>query len=206
MYPFFYLAYRGKNINEIMDFKRRVWSLSAREYHQFYNELDSISRDRETDLNKGSLKKILDSMDPSAHTLLDVGCGHGYFLRQVRRRYPAVTLVGTDIKTDTAGGSDYMYVRSNIEKLPFPDKSFDVVTCNHTIEHLLDIQACVGELIRVARRQVIVATPRQRYHYFTLDEHLNFFPDRELLVRAIPLLRFSCEEIRGDWLYVGRCD
>ena len=32
MYPFFYLAYRGRNIREVMEFKSRVYSFTPAEY------------------------------------------------------------------------------------------------------------------------------------------------------------------------------
>src|SRR5690554_791568 len=51
MLPLFWLAYRGRNIRETMDFKKRVLDFTPAEYQRFYMELDSISRNRLTDLN-----------------------------------------------------------------------------------------------------------------------------------------------------------
>lgn len=59
--------------------------------------------------------------------------------------------------------------------MPFADKSFDVVTCSHVVEHLPKLEQCMEELVRIARKQVFIVTPCQRYYYFTLDEHVNFF-------------------------------
>src|ERR1035438_1247785 len=75
MYPFFYLAYRGKSIAQIMDFKSLVYDWSESEYDAFYCALDSISRHRLTDLNDESVEAILGGIAPEADTLLDVGCG-----------------------------------------------------------------------------------------------------------------------------------
>jgi len=206
MYPFFYFAYRGKNIRDVMDFKSRVYSFTPEDYDRFYNNLDTISRNRITDLNKPSLQFILDKIDPNAQSLIDVGSGNGFLLRQIHERHPKLSLTGFDIKDKDETGGIYSYVKGNIEKMPFPDKSFDVVTCSHTVEHLIKLEQCISELVRIARRQVFIVTPKQHYYYYTLDEHVNFFPFKEKLTSAIPLKNYSCEKMNGDWVYLGKVD
>lgn len=205
MYPFFYFAYRGKNIREVMDFKSRVHSFTPADYDRFYNNLDTISRNRVTDLNKPSLRFILDKIDPSAKTLIDVGSGNGFLLRQIHERHPGLQLTGFDIK-DKDDSTVYNYVKGNIEEMPFPDKSFDVVTCSHTVEHLVKLEQCMKELVRIARKQVFIVTPCQRYFYYTLDEHVNFFTFKEELTSKIPMKNFSCEKMNGDWVFLGKVE
>jgi len=205
MYPFFWIAYRGKNLPEVMDFKSRVHSFTPEDYDRFYNNLDTISRNRITDLNKPSLRFILDNIDPSARTLIDVGSGNGFLLRTIHKRHPNLELTGFDIK-DKDDSTAYSYVKGNIERMPFADKSFDIVTCSHTVEHLIRLERCMAELVRIARKQVLIVTPCQRYYYHTLDEHVNFFPFREALTATIPLKNFSCEKVKGDWVYLGKID
>ncbi len=48
-----------------------------------------------------------------------------------------------------------------IEELPFEDASFDLVLCCEVLEHLLDPERGLAEVARVARRAVIVSTPRE---------------------------------------------
>ena len=116
MYPFFYFAYRGRNIREVMDYKTRVLSFTPADYDHFYNNLNTISRNRITDLNKPSLKFILDQIDPTAQTLVDVGCGNGYLLKQLKERHPKLKLTGFDIKNTDENAVVYDYVKSIIEK------------------------------------------------------------------------------------------
>jgi ubiquinone/menaquinone biosynthesis C-methylase UbiE len=202
MYPFFLFAYRGKNIREVMDFKSRVHSFTADDYARFYNSLDTISRNRATDLNTPSLAFILDNIDPAATTLIDVGSGNGFLLRQVHQRHPHLRLTGFDIKAHD-DSTTYAYVRGNVDRMPFPDKSFDVVTCSHTVEHLVKLEQCLTELVRIARKQVFIVTPCQRYYYYTLDEHVNFFTFKEELTAVIPMRKFTCTKMNGDWVYLG---
>jgi|SRR6266850_5278622 ubiquinone/menaquinone biosynthesis C-methylase UbiE len=206
MYPFFWIAYRGRNIREVMEFKSRVYSFTPEDYRRFYNSLNTISRNRATDLNKPSREFILNNIDPAAQTLIDVGCGNGFLLQQLHERYPKLQLTGLDIKDNDENGTIYSYVKANIEKMPFPDKSFDVVTCSHTVEHLIRLEQCMSELVRIARRQLFIVTPCQRYYYYTLDEHVNVFPFKEKLTSVIPLKKYSCEKLNGDWVYCGKVE
>jgi SAM-dependent methyltransferase len=144
---------------------------------------------------------ILSRLDRSAQSVLDVGCGGGFLLNQVRQHLPHVSLVGLDV-TNLPGNQDFVkFVNGLAAAIPFQDKSFDIVVCTHTLEHLFSPGRCIAELIRVARQQIIIVTPRQRYYYYTLDEHVNFFPHRAALVLATPLLEYWCENVDGDWLY-----
>ena len=49
----------------------------------------------------------------------------------------------------------------SVERLPFADGAFDVVTCFQVLEHLPyeRFAGCVGELARVARRAVVISLP-----------------------------------------------
>lgn len=203
MYPFFWFWFKGKKVRLYMDFKERAWKMTEEEFLQCYRELDCRATDRPTDLNKKSIEQALAAMDPQAESLLDVACGRGHWLHIVKQKRPGMQVTGTDVFQNplTPG---YDYVQGKIEALPFPDKSFDVVTCHHTIEHIRDLDKALGELKRVARKQVIVVTPRQRYFYFTMDLHLHFFPEAIDLARVMRMENYQLFLCGGDWCYVGR--
>jgi SAM-dependent methyltransferase len=86
--------------------------------------------------------------------LLDVACGAGLLLRAARER--GVRAIGVDLSRVAAG-----MVRSvaagahagvgNAELLPFRDESFDCITCIGSLERMIDRQAVLGEMQRVAR-------------------------------------------------------
>lgn len=201
MFPFYYYAYRGKNIKQVMNFKSLVHGFTEEEYKNFYDNLDTVSRNRKTDLNRPCLKFILGHMDREAKNILDVGCGTGYFLNQLKDT--GLQLHGCDI-VDKAPDRNFTFTAGDIEKLPFGDRQFDVVTCFHTIEHLLNLQQAISELKRVTKKQLIIVTPCQRYFYHTLDEHVNFFPYKEKLTSLVKIEDHSCDKIWGDWVYIGR--
>jgi len=202
MYPFYYFAYRGKNIREAMSFKSNVYSFTPEEYTNFYKSIDTISRNRKTDLNQGCIDAILDLFDDSEESIIDVGCGNGYILKEIAEQNKNKSLHGFDLKKPK-GELPFIFTSGNIESLPFEDNSFDTVLCNHTIEHLLGEEKCVRELIRITKNRLVIVTPCQRYFYYTLDEHVNFYPFEEKLTSVIPLEHYKCTKIQGDWFYLG---
>ena len=204
MYPLYVFAYGKLNVRREMAFKELAPGWTSAEYQDFYRSLtSSISRRRVTDLNAPSVTRILAELE-GAGTVIDVGCGNGWLLGQINASRPDVTLHGVDVVDAPRLGGHYHYTRALVEQLPFKDDAFDVVVCTHTLEHLLDVDAAVAELTRVARHKLVIVVPRQRPYRYTLDEHVNFFRHRYQLVNAIGLDEFSCDNVSGDWVYVGR--
>lgn len=202
MYPFYFLAYRGRNVGQAMNFKRLVYEFTPEQYCAFYEGLDTISRNRKTDLNEPSIVSILSRIPRGTKTLLDVGCGRGYFLHRVREARPEIELSGCDV-VDKLAYDGISLFEGSAEQLPFPDKSFDVVTCSHTLEHILRPSRAVSELKRVAKNVLFVVVPCQRYYFYTLDEHVNFYPEPELLLAEMGLSGAECVKMHGDWVWSG---
>jgi ubiquinone/menaquinone biosynthesis C-methylase UbiE len=153
-------------------------------------------------MNGACIDFILNSIDPKATNIIDIGCGSGYLLGKIEQKFPAIKRTGFDIKVAT-GNETFNYVHGNIEKLPFEDNAFDVVMCSHTIEHLLQLDTCISELKRITKKQLFIVTPCQRFFYYTLDEHVNFFPYKEKLTAILPFENFECHKLQGDWAYLG---
>jgi ubiquinone/menaquinone biosynthesis C-methylase UbiE len=93
--------------------------------------------------------------------LLDVACGTGRFLRQVRLAFPRLELTGLDLShayldearsqfSDLKSGS---WLAGNAEAIPLPDASLDIVTCIFLFHELPpDIRRRVaGEMARVLK-------------------------------------------------------
>jgi SAM-dependent methyltransferase len=84
--------------------------------------------------------------------LLDAGCGSGRTLDELAR-YGRVS--GADVSPEAVlaarrRGHDDVH-RARVEELPFPDATFDVVTCLDVVEHTPDDRATLVELWRVTR-------------------------------------------------------
>lgn len=204
MYPFFHYWFKGKNLELYMEFKSLVHGFSDEEFTRIYQDLDCRATDRQTDMNRACVEYILGSLDPSAESLIDIGCGNAFLLREVQRT-KGLKLHGCDL-LDSINAPQVIYTRGNLENLPFNDNAFDIVCCTHTLEHTRDLCAAVSELKRIARKQLVIVVPKQRYYYYTLDLHVSFFHTARDLTGVVDLRDHSCENVGGDWVYVGNVD
>lgn len=201
IYPLFYIFFKGKNIKQYMDFKLQIHSMSNKKFKNIYENYDSLPN-RKTDLNKKSINYICNNLDGNHNSkIVEIGCGNGYLLNIiVSLGYNDIT--GCDI-VDQKLGKNIKFVKGNIEKLPFRDNEFDIVLCNHTLEHVLNLDKAVKELLRITRKKIIITVPRQRYYKYTFDLHIHFFPEKSYLIKAIGLDKYDCVNNNGDWSYVG---
>ena len=202
MYPFFYYWFKGKNISLMMNFKTKILKISDQELLNIYSDIDSRSRDRKTDLNNNTIKKINSIISNKSENIIDVGCGNGFLLNKIKL---PLSKFGCDVfdEDEYKNSKTFNYSKQDIKNLKFKDNFFDTVICCHTIEHIPDIYSAVNELKRVARREIIIVVPKQRFYFYTLDLHLHFFPDRFSIINLIGLNRYTLFEIDGDWLYIG---
>jgi SAM-dependent methyltransferase len=84
-------------------------------------------------------------------SVLDVGCYDA----------PLRALVGSARYTgvDVAGHPDITLDLESAKRLPFDDGAFDTVLCIDVLEHLDNLHGIFDELVRVAKRHVIVSLP-----------------------------------------------
>jgi ubiquinone/menaquinone biosynthesis C-methylase UbiE len=91
-------------------------------------------------MRRTALRPIAEFMagrDQRQMTLLDVACGTGRFLRQVRLAYPAMNLKGLDLsrtyleetRRNLEGLRGAELIEGAAEKMPLADASVDVVSC-----------------------------------------------------------------------------
>jgi ubiquinone/menaquinone biosynthesis C-methylase UbiE len=202
MWPFYVAAYGRLSVNQMMNFKSCAYAMSAKQYTDFYANLgNSVSRRRETDLNEASIQWLLGHLPPEPSLkILDVGSGNGYLLHRIDAATASSQLTGVDVAMDDAklpSGAAYQY--GMLPTLPFADGEFDIVTCTHVMEHVTDPQASADELLRITKNRLYVVVPRQRYYYYTLDEHLNFYLHIEPLAKLFSRHKVEHWLIDGDW-------
>ena len=206
MYPFYRYWFNGsENLSSIMRFKDIVHSMSEEEFTTFYETLKCRANIRPTDCSEASLRWIVERLDlRKKTTLLDVGCGRGLCMDKFLNLGLDVT--GCDIYPNLGCRSAARYVRGNVENLPFEDRSFDVVTCFHTLEHVRRLSTALGELKRVARNQLFIIVPQQRFFRFTLDLHIHFFYSPQYFKSLVDWEPSECDEIGGDIVYGAYID
>jgi SAM-dependent methyltransferase len=99
--------------------------------------------------------------------VLDVGCGAGHYLRSLRRvikrsfDYTGADATANYIKLARKAWAQDQHAHFSVEdafKLSFADQSFDLVMSCNLFLHLPSIRQPLAELVRVARRAVIIRT------------------------------------------------
>jgi ubiquinone/menaquinone biosynthesis C-methylase UbiE len=98
-------------------------------------------------------------------SVLEVGCGEGHLAQHLVTSAPRPKrFVASDLDLSVAArGLDPLIElkEASAYELPFEDRSFDLVVCCEVLEHLHEPERGLGEAARVARRAVILSTPRE---------------------------------------------
>jgi ubiquinone/menaquinone biosynthesis C-methylase UbiE len=88
---------------------------------------------------------------------LDVGCGTGQLLADIRDRFPTTNLHGLDLCVGMVRsarallGPGAELIQGESQSLPFPDNSFDAVVCTHCFHHFSGQLKSLKEVARVLR-------------------------------------------------------
>jgi SAM-dependent methyltransferase len=143
----------------------------------------------------------------SVRDALDVGCGVGHWGMLLASVMPdSVRVTGIDresIWVDRAReralargvGGRFSYVQGDAERLPFPDNSFDLTTCQTVLIHVPDPAAVIAEMLRVTRPGglVAVAEPNNLTQSLLLDSISN----QASISEIVELVRFQLTCERG---------
>jgi len=140
----------------------------------------------------------------SARDVLDVGCGVGHWGMLLASVLPApVKVTGIDRegtwvaearrRAAERGLTSFVYEQGEATRLPFPDASFDLTTCQTVLIHLAEPAAAVAEMVRVTRPGglVVVAEPNNLTESLLLDSITNRASVDDIL--ALVRLQLTCE-------------
>ena len=104
----------------------------------------------------------------ATHRVLDIGCGTGSFLIQIKRTYPNVDAVGLDPdpralararRKGKRAGLAFQLDQGFADELPYPDGVFDRVFSSFMFHHLAD-----DERVTTLREVRRVLKPGARFH------------------------------------------
>lgn len=108
--------------------------------------------------------RLLDSLcDLEFGSLLDVGAAEGYkaFLAQ---KIFGIPVMSSDLSEEACNRAREIFrIQSqpcDIHNLNFDDNQFDVVMCSESLEHVTDWKKATSELLRVARKAVVITVPQ----------------------------------------------
>jgi SAM-dependent methyltransferase len=97
---------------------------------------------------------------PLQGNILDLGCGNGIFTKRLTRA--GASVIGLDLSRRLLGQNPHeMLICGDASKLPFEDRTFDVVFEANVLHHVPDRARVVGEMHRVSRRYVVLLEPNR---------------------------------------------
>ncbi len=134
----------------------------------------------------GKLRKALGADLDSYERALEIGAGTGYFSLNLLAAGVIEQAVATDISqgmldalaasADDLGLADRVQtVRTEAERLPFPDDSFDLIFGHAILHHLPDLDAAFREFRRVLRPGGVLAFAGEPSHH---GDRLAAWPKR----------------------------
>lgn len=117
-------------------------------------------------------RRVLDLVDvPDWATVVDVGCGNGNYLAELRRRGHRGPLVGLDLSPGMAAtarsASGVATAVADAQTLPIGTDAVEFALAPHMLYHVPDIPLALAELRRITRpggRAVIVTNSTEHAH------------------------------------------
>lgn len=113
---------------------------------------------------RDTLVSLVRSCNPG--TILDAGCGEGINLLTLSG-IGDWTLTGIDLDADSlqiareALPQSVALDRGNLQALPYPDRSFDLVIGTEVLEHVDNPSTALQEMVRVSRHSLVLSVPRE---------------------------------------------
>lgn len=129
-------------------------------------------------------------------SILDIGCGKGFLLYEFKQLLPNCKITGLDISEYAIQKAKpevkEFLVQGHAKKLPFADKSFDLVISNTTLHNLkiFDLECAIREIARV----------KKNHSWICVESYRNETEKANLLYWQLTCEAFYSPE-EWNWLY-----
>lgn len=125
--------------------------------HRFYGDVASRQN-----------RDIIDLI--TGRSVLDIGCGYGCLVDQIRREKRGVEVTGIDVDPESISMAKALYgidvKPASVHKMDFADNAFDTVILRETIHHFEgeeNLRSAFSEIRRVCGREIIIFDPNPNW-------------------------------------------
>lgn len=110
-----------------------------------------------------ALDEMLDGLSP--RTVVEVGAGEGRVTERLVERFPDASVIGLDLLDDDLAGDwadlGLPMFFGDATRLPFADRSIDLVVGLEVMEHVPGPSAALAEVARVCAGTAVLSVPRE---------------------------------------------
>lgn len=140
----------------------------------------------------------------AGHTILDVGCSSGNYVRALRQL--GYASLGCDILEDAKWRHNQVFTCADLCALPYLDSSFDTLIAFEVLEHIPHVEKALDEMYRVCRQNIVISVPNCEtttsfklsglvYHHWVDRTHVQQFTPISLR-QTLEKHNFSVKEIK----------
>ncbi len=140
------------------------------------------------------------------HSVLDVGTGSGIFAEGFAKRGISVTGIDPNpemLKAAKEFVAEGKFRQGIVEKIPYKDKSFDLVFLSHVLHESDDVPKALAETKRCASQRVVVLEwPFRKEDIGPPLEHRLDFADVEAIARRVGFQHVKTIELTHMILFI----
>ncbi len=141
-------------------------------------------------LERLRLDRLMALLPKDVISVLEIGARHGVMTQRLAEICDQVTAL--DLKKPSFDIDGVSTVEGDVQRLQFPDNSFDCVICTEVLEHVPRFEAGAKELVRVAKNYILLGVPYRQdtrvgrttcIHCGKISPpfgHLNSFDERKI--------------------------
>jgi 2-polyprenyl-3-methyl-5-hydroxy-6-metoxy-1,4-benzoquinol methylase len=126
-----------------------------------FDKLYEFSRENALNWKLTLVKKFLNSDDPTP-SLLDYGCGTGFFLKKIKEN--GFNIAGVEPSAIARAAAEHNTEIQIAEKIEHVNSKFDVITLWHVLEHVSNLNELVSQLKNILNQDgvLFIAVPNHQ--------------------------------------------
>lgn len=175
-----------------------LFTKTVEDWARFYNDPKPATLNAQNLVSRRRFAlEMLEAKVAPGSNILDIGCGTGHLAGELMQR--GYTAWGVDFSEGMVEYAREHYSRDHfhvgdIERIPFPDNTFDAVMCLGVMEYLEKDEAALREMWRVLKPggHAVITTPNMLCPFFHMDQAYQ-----KVRVVARPLVRYFRYTLRG---------